>query len=183
LELAENLYAWLKATLVDPATGIVWDGINRTGNGETDKNWIFTYNQGVFIGAAEELYKVTNKQAYLSDAVRTANTSISHPDIAPGGLLKSENQGDGGLFKGILVRYLAQLAGQANLPAADRNKYVKFLQHNATTLYSKGIRRPSLMVSPDWKSMPGSTTDLSTQLSGLMLLETMAKFDGLKLLD
>jgi hypothetical protein len=39
------------------------------------------------------------------------------------------------------------------------------------------------MVSPGWKRMPGGTTDFSTQLSGLMLLETMAKLDILKLLD
>jgi len=183
LELAENLYNWLKATLVDPATGIVWDGINRIGNGEIDKSWIFTYNQGVFIGAAEELYKITAEQAYLSDAVRTANATINHTDLAPGGILKSENQGDGGLFKGILVRYITQLIEQPNLSTAERSKYVNFLQNNAKTLYSKGIQRPSLMVSPDWKNKPGETTDFSTQLSGLMLIEAMAKLDSLNLLD
>ena len=183
LELAENLYNWLKATLVDPATGNVWDGINRIGNGEIDKSWIFTYNQGVFIGAAEELYKITAEQAYLSDAVRTANATINHTDLAPGGILKSENQGDGGLFKGILVRYITQLIEQPNLSTAERSKYVNFLQNNAKTLYSKGIQRPSLMVSPDWKNKPGETTDFSTQLSGLMLIEAMAKLDSLNLLD
>ena len=39
------------------------------------------------------------------DAVNTANATIKDLDIAPGGLLKNEGQGDGGLFKGILVRY------------------------------------------------------------------------------
>jgi predicted alpha-1,6-mannanase (GH76 family) len=183
LELAENLYDWLKATLVDPATGIAWDGINRTGNGEIDKNWIFTYNQGVLIGAAEELYRVTGNRAYLSDAVRTANATINHTDLAPGGILKNENQGDGGLFKGILVRYLTQLIKQPNLSDADQSKYVNFLQHNAKSLYSKGIQRPTLMISPDWKNKPAGTTDLSTQLSGLMLIEAMAALDSLKMLD
>jgi len=183
LELAENLYNWLKSTLVDPATGIVWDGINRTSNGDIDKDWIFTYNQGVFIGAAEELFKITAEQAYLSNAVRTANATINHPDLAPGGILKNENQGDGGLFKGILVRYLTQLIEQPNLSTAERSKYVNFLQNNAKTLYSKGIQRPSLMVSPDWKSKPSGTTDSSTQLTGLMLIEAMAKLDSLNLLD
>lgn len=183
LQLAVTLYSWLKATLVDPATGIAWDGINRTGNGEIDKNWIFTYNQGVLIGAAEELYQATGNQSYLADAVRTANATINHTDLAPGGMLKSENQGDGGLFKGILVRYLTQLTEQPNLSATQRGNFVSFLENNAETLYKKGIHRPSLMVSPDWKSKPGSTTDLSTQLTGLMLLEAMARLDGLNLLD
>ncbi|WP_168194079.1 glycoside hydrolase family 76 protein [Pontibacter sp. SGAir0037] len=182
LELAKTLYTWLKSTLVDPATGIVWDGINRTGNGEIDKNWLFTYNQGVFIGAAEELYKITGEQAYLSDAVRTANTTMNNPELSPGGILRSENQGDGGLFKGILVRYLVRLVEQPNLAAADRSKIINFLKYNAETLYSKGIHRPSLMISPDWKTMPGNETDSSTQLSGLMLIEAMARLEELNLL-
>jgi len=42
--------------MVDPATGFVWDGKNRTGDGHIDKDWEFTYCQGVFIGAGVELY-------------------------------------------------------------------------------------------------------------------------------
>ncbi|WP_207435920.1 glycoside hydrolase family 76 protein [Sabulibacter ruber] len=183
LDLAKNLYTWLKATLVDPATGLVWDGINRTGNGEIDKSWIFTYNQGVFIGAGQELHKATGEQAYLADAVRTANTAINSTELSPGGILKSENQGDGGLFKGILVRYLANLIEQPNVPQADKAKYINFLKYNGETLYSKGIRRPSLMISPDWKNMPGESTDFSTQLSGVMLVEALARLDELNLLD
>ncbi|KAA3438773.1 glycoside hydrolase family 76 protein [Rufibacter hautae] len=183
LDLAKTLYTWLKSTLVDPSTGIVWDGINRTGNGQVDKNWIFTYNQGVFIGAAEELFKATGDQAYLTDAVRTANSTINSTELAPGGLLRSENQGDGGLFKGILVRYLARLIEQPNVPQVEKAKYINFLKYNAETLYAKGIRRPALTISPDWKNMPGESTDFSTQLSGLMLLEAMARLDELNLLD
>jgi predicted alpha-1,6-mannanase (GH76 family) len=183
LQLAVTLYSWLKATLVDPATGIAWDGINRTGNGGIDKDWIFTYNQGVLIGAAEALYQVTGTQTYLSDAVRTANSTLNDTNLSPGGMLKNENQGDGGLFKGILVRYLTQLIAQPNLSATDRKNYVNFLKNNAETFYKKAIHRPSLMVSPDWKNKPGASTDYSTQLSGLMLLEAMARLDGLKMLD
>ncbi|MFC6997101.1 glycoside hydrolase family 76 protein [Rufibacter roseus] len=183
LDLAKSLYTWLKSTLVDPATGIVWDGINRTGNGQIDKSWIFTYNQGVFIGAAQELYKATSEQAYLTDAVRTANVVLNSPDLSPGGILKSENQGDGGLFKGILVRYLTNLILEPNVSQSDKTKFINFLKYNGQTLYSKGIRRPSLMISPDWRSMPGESTDLATQLSGVMLIEALAKLDALNLLD
>lgn len=183
LEIARSLYSWLKSTLVDPATGIVWDGINSDGDGQINKSWLFTYNQGTFIGAAEELYQTTGEQAYLADAVHTADATINSPELSPGGILKNENQGDGGLFKGILVRYLMQLIVQPNLAETDRNRYVDFLQHNAQTLYTQGVSRPSLMISPDWQSMPGATTDFSTQLSGLMLMEAMAKLESMDLLD
>jgi predicted alpha-1,6-mannanase (GH76 family) len=58
LTLAKELYTWLKATLVDPSSGIVWDGINGNHDGQISKNK-FTYNQGTFIGAALELYNAT----------------------------------------------------------------------------------------------------------------------------
>jgi predicted alpha-1,6-mannanase (GH76 family) len=173
LTLAKNIYTWLNATLVDPASGIIWDGINGNHDGLISKNK-FTYNQGVYIGAALELYKATNNAGYLADAVRNATATINDTDISPGGLLKSEGQGDGGLFKGILVRYLTLLIEEPAVGTTDRDAYVKFLEYNAQTLYTKGISRPALFVSPDWKSLPPGTTDLTTQLSGVMMIEAAA---------
>ncbi|QNL49372.1 glycosyl hydrolase [Olivibacter sp. SDN3] len=178
LTLAQTLYEWLKSTLVDPANGIVWDGINRNGDGEIDKNWLFTYNQGVFIGAAHELYKVTGDRTYLNDAVRTANTAISHPDITVGGILKNENQGDGGLFKGIMIRYLALLAEEQTLTDADRIRFQDFIKFNAETAYTKALSRPALLFGPNWEAQPDETVDLSTQLSGVMLIEAAARLSA-----
>jgi predicted alpha-1,6-mannanase (GH76 family) len=172
LTLAKDLYTWLKGKLVDPS-GIVWDGINSKGDGQLDKNK-FTYNQGVFIGAALELYNVTGDAAYLADAVRTATATIKDLDIAPGGLLKNEGQGDGGLFKGILVRYLTLLALKEEVAQTDRDAYVAFLKYNAQTLFAKGISRPDFFVSPDWKTKPSGTIDLTTQISGVTLMEAAA---------
>lgn len=91
------------------------------------------------------------------------------------GLLRNEGQGDGGLFKGILVRYFTILIQNPDLRETDRKKYVDFLKFNAETFYNKGIRRPSMLSSPDWRTQPGSGIDLSTQLSGVMLIEAAAK--------
>jgi predicted alpha-1,6-mannanase (GH76 family) len=173
LAIAKELYAWLKETLVDKSSGIIWDGINGNHDGAISKNK-FTYNQGVFIGAALELYKATGTSSYLDDAVRNATATIADTDISPGGLLKSEGQGDGGLFKGILVRYLTQLVLEPALSSSDREAYVNFLKFNAQTLYVKGVSRPAFSVSPDWKTAPGGTTDLTTQLSGVMMIEAAA---------
>lgn len=175
IELAQELYNWLKSTLVDPATGIVWDGINRQGDGEIDRDWLFTYNQGVFIGAAHELFKITGDRAYLNDALRTANAAITHPNITVGGVLKEEGQGDGGLFKGIMIRYLAILAEEQEIPDADRTSFRNFLRFNAETAYTQALSRPELLFSPDWTRQPDGAIDLSTQLSGMMLIEMAAK--------
>ena len=46
-----------------------WDGINRLGDGQIDKDWQFTYCQGYSSGAGIELYSCTGESAYLADAV------------------------------------------------------------------------------------------------------------------
>jgi predicted alpha-1,6-mannanase (GH76 family) len=164
----------MKTTLVDPTTGVVYDGINRNQDGKID-NWVFTYNQGLFIGSAVELYNITKDAMYMQDAIRTANNLIADPDLEVGGVLKSEGQGDGGLFKGVAVRYLTLLAELGDLDATDKAKYLNFLQKNAQTLYIKGIARPSMMISPDWTQQPSGSTDLTTQLSGMIIIEAAAK--------
>jgi predicted alpha-1,6-mannanase (GH76 family) len=181
LETAKSLYSWLKTTLVEPGTYRVWDGINYDGNGELAKNK-YTYNYGLFIGAGLELYQITKERNYLDDAIKTANGAISDIELAPGGILKDEGQGDGGLFKGVFIRYLTLLINAPDLPASDRDKYVQFMKFNAQALYTQGISRPALMASPAWNKAPGQKTDLTTQLSGIMLLEAAANLKNSGLL-
>ncbi|WP_345209930.1 glycoside hydrolase family 76 protein [Mucilaginibacter gynuensis] len=180
LDLAKSLYTWLKGKLIDPSTGIVWDGINGNGDGQISKNK-YTYNQGIYVGAALELYKTTKDGVYLQDAVRTAKAAINDNELTPGGILKSEGQGDGGLFKGILIRYFTLLAQEPDVSASDRDVLVKFLKYNAQTLFTNGIDRPALTISPDWNKKPSGTTDLTTQLSGMMLIEAAAALNTAKL--
>lgn len=173
LAFAKSLYDWMKANLVNGA-GQVQDGINRNNDGKID-NWIFTYNQGLFIGSAVELYNITKNQAYLQDAILTANDALIDANLLTNGILKSEGQGDGGLFKGVIVRYLTLLVDVLDIDETNRSKFALFLQRNSRSLYLKGIARPSLMISPDWTIQPGGSTDLTTQLSGIMMMEAAAR--------
>ncbi len=174
LALAKSLYSWMKSNLVNPTSGVVLDGINRNQDEQVD-NWIFTYNQGLFIGSAVELYNITKDPMYLQDAIRTANNEIADPNLTVNGILKNEGQGDGGLFKGVVVRYLTLLIELPDLDATNKAKYASFLQQNAQSLSAKGIGRPSMMISPDWTKLPSGSTDLTTQLSGVMMIEAAAK--------
>lgn len=174
LQTAKTLYTWLKSTLVEPVTFTVWDGINYEGTGLISKNK-YTYNVGLFMGAGLELYKTTKEKTYLDDAVKTALAGISDLELAPGGLMKDEGQGDGGLFKGVWVRYLSLLINEPDVPAADKDKLIKFMKYNAQTLYKQGISRPGLSISPAWNKAPQSKIDLTTQLSGMMLIESAAQ--------
>jgi len=184
LDWAKRIYEWEKSTLVDPASGLVWDNIDIV-DGETviQKDWIFTYNVGTYLGAANELYLVTKDQAYLNDAIQTASSTMISPQLTTEGVLKSEGEGDGGLFKGILVRYMNRLVQNPDLDDNKRRDRIRFLKFNAETFYQRGLARPSMMSSPDWRMQPQSKTDLSTQLSGMMLMEAAADLKEAGLLN
>ncbi|MCD9020453.1 glycoside hydrolase family 76 protein [Cohnella silvisoli] len=168
---AEKIYVWLKNNLVDPETGFVWDGMNRNGDGEIDKDWKFTYCQGVFIGAAVELYRVTGDLSYLHDASRTAKAAIAELTDPVTGLLPDEEDGDGGLFKGIFVRYLAELVAEK----PDEKEAIETLRINAVSMWDRGRGEGNVLFSTDWSSKPSpDKVTLSAQLSGIFLLERMA---------
>ncbi|MBS3776301.1 MAG: glycosyl hydrolase family 76 [Bacteroidales bacterium] len=175
LEWAKKIYKWEKETLVDPASGAVWDAAHvEDGEVNINKDWKFTYNQGTFIGAATELYEITGDSTYLEDAIKTADFTLNSLTDYSGRLLKDEGGGDGGLFKGIFVRYLTQLIQLSDLPASDRKRYVNFLEHNAETLWLEGTRKPAVLFGTHWATSPENEIDLTTQLSGTMLIEAAA---------
>lgn len=176
LTWAKKIYTWQKATLVNASTGIVYDGINGNDDGQvqTSPGWNSAYNQGTFIGAALELYSITHESMYLQDAVKTANAMVSDNVMSPGGIMRSSDNGDGGLFNGIGVRYLTLLILNTDLSASTRDNYVAYLKKNAETLWLKGTERTKVIFSNNWNSLPGSTGYLTPQLSGCMLMEALA---------
>jgi predicted alpha-1,6-mannanase (GH76 family) len=172
-EWALKIYGWEKEKLFNPANGAVYDNIDsRTGNVQT--NWIFTYNQGTFLGSALELYNITKEKGYMNDAVKAADYTLNNLVDSNDRLLKSEGNGDGGLFKGIFIRYFAQLILHPDLDAATKKRYLTFFKHNAETLWRTGTNKQLILFSNYWKTKPGNTTDLTTQTSGAMLIEAAA---------
>jgi predicted alpha-1,6-mannanase (GH76 family) len=170
-EWALRIYEWEKRTLFNAATGAVYDNIDGR-SGEKNTSWIFTYNQGTFIGAAVELHKITGETSYLNDAVLAANyTTIV---LVNDSILKDEGAGDGGLFKGIFVRYFTELIRQERLDNATRKRYTQFLHYNAKTLWTKGANKQHVLFGSNWRNKPGTETGLTEQISGCMLLEAMA---------
>ncbi len=179
-EWAVKIYNWLKTTLVNTNNGMVYDNIDSR-TGEIKKDWVFTYNQGTYIGAAVELHKIFNEKAYLNDAALAADYTIS--SLVDNSILKSEGTGDGGLFKGIFVRYFTQLIQQERLEAPLQKRYLQFMKLNAETLWNQGTYKPGTLFGPNWRIKPGSTVGLTEQLSGCMLIEATALLDKLELLQ
>lgn len=173
LAWAVKIYDWLVRTLVDPVSGLAWDGVNRKGDGQVDKGWLFTYNQGILIGAGVELYGATGKRRYLDDAIRAADAVLRNRAFVEDGVLKEDGSGDGALFKGIFIRYLMGLM-QADGCVGDGMRYRAFVAYNAAVFYRGGIERPGFYGGRSWRRAPSGGTELPAQLSGCMLLEAAA---------
>ncbi|HEX9509566.1 MAG TPA: glycoside hydrolase family 76 protein [Puia sp.] len=171
LDWAKKIYSWLKGHLYDVGSGFVYDGMNKNGDGQKDRS-PFTYNQGVFIGSALELYQITKDPSYLNDAIRTADNTLNSPSLTTSDrLLKDEGNGDGGLFKGIFIRYFTQLLLNKDLPDDTKARYLSFFKLNATTLWYQGANKSLGLFGSYWKTPPGITVDLTTEESGCMLIE------------
>lgn len=189
LNWAKKIYGWQKDMLIDRGNGAVWDHLNIQSDGSIeinkDTDWVFTYNQGVYLGAALELYQITGEQVYLNDAIRAADYTLNSLTNTSDNVLKDEGGGDGGLFKGIFVRYFTQLMLEDDLPEATRDKYIQFLEHNADILWSEGTDRSSVLFDSYWKNKPGSSEqiDLTVQLSGCMLMEAAALLESKNILE
>lgn len=180
LEWAMKIYDWQKTVLYEPATGWVYDNIEK--NGTKNTSWKFTYNQGTFLGAALELYDITKSTGYLNDAIAATDYAVGSGFLTSNGILKDEGGGDGGLFKGVFVRYFTRLIADGNLPADKKNNYIAFLKKNGETLWSKGTNKSLILFGSAWDKIPGNSTDLTIQLSGVMLTEAMAELKKLNLL-
>ena len=171
-EWALKIYNWEKENLFNPSNGAVYDNLNAN-TGEINTAWIFTYNQGTFLGSALELYKITGEKPYLNDAVKAADYTLNNLVNSSDQLLKSEGNGDGGLFKGIFIRYFTQLILHPDLNEVTKKRYLAFVKHNAETLWREGTNKQLVLYGPYWKTKPGTFSQLTTQTSGAMLIEAM----------
>lgn len=178
LNWAKNTYTWLKTHMIQ-SNGAVWDGLSTNVNPITYDTRLFTYNNGTVIGSALELYKITNDISYKNEAVAVANAAISA--LTREGVLVPGDNGDGGLFNGIFVRYLTRLIVEGGIDSGAKTNYINFLKKNAETMWSKGTLMPLCFIGPDWKVEPSATT-LNPQLSGAMLAESLAELKKLNLL-
>ncbi len=177
LDWAKKIYGWLKMHLIK-SNGDIWDGLSSFNPVSYDTR-LYTYNYGTVIGSAVELFKITGDPEYRNDAIRTANAALTA--LSRDGVLVAGDNGDGGLFNGIFVRYLLQLITDGNIDATLKTNLVQFLQKNAETMWQKGTIYPNCLIGPDWKSIP-SQVNLTPQLSGVMMAEVMAELKRLNLL-
>ena len=104
LRRAQQMADWIDETLIDPETHLVFDGIKAGSLVRAQ----YTYCQGVVLGLETEL-AVRTKDSDHAKRVHRLVAAVAD-NMAPDGVIKGAGGGDGGLFNGILARYLAFVA-------------------------------------------------------------------------
>ncbi|HYS38590.1 MAG TPA: glycoside hydrolase family 76 protein [Pseudonocardiaceae bacterium] len=193
---ARSTVEWIEEFLIEEETGLVFDGLHVHPNGEVREreNAIYTYCQGVFLGACVELAtrdSVAGGGTWAARAVRTIDAVAGHVTVPDelGPVLRGQGGGDGGLFAGILARYLVLAAN--HLPVLG-TEYAPAAQLATNLVYSSAEaawRNRTLapggpLFGPEWTKpavLPGRThrpeRDLSVQAGAWMLLEAAAALE------
>lgn len=194
-EQAQGLLDWLNATLFEPTRGLYLDGAWIKEGKLVLAEEVYTYNQGPVLGALLELGGEANlaRAAALVGSV-AEHLTVDGPDTQGKLVLRGEGTGDGGLFTGILVRYLALAAGDTRLPAVTRAIAGQLVLDTAEALWAgrtvriHAAHRTSGKYDDGWlvfstepqrpaaDTYPaGTAVELSTQLQAWMVLEAAAR--------
>lgn len=180
---AVALDAWMASALDQSDTGLVRDGVE---NGVV-RSELWTYNQGAALGLALLL----GERALAGDAhpawahverARALVAAVERWCAADDGLFPAAGGGDGGLFAGILARYLAEAAmdlaesGDAEGDALSRTAR-RLVQRNADALWD--ARRGGLFPADPRRPAraEGDDLDLSVQVGAWITLEAAADLE------
>ena len=175
LEWAKKIYEWQTEKLVGP-DGKVYDHITNHETGER-MDWIFTYNQGTYMGMAHELYNITGDKQYLEQAKKAANYCITNLIDKNNNILKDEGSGgDGALFKAVFVRYFVKLVLEEDLTVPERRRYTDFFNNNAKVLHEQGTGE-DYMYGGNWARPGHSGCDLNAQTSACAMIEAKAYYE------
>ncbi|HEY6737475.1 MAG TPA: glycoside hydrolase family 76 protein [Actinopolymorphaceae bacterium] len=139
LDQALAAWEWFENSGMINNENLINDGLNDACENNGDVTW--TYNQGIILGAAPELYEATGDRTYLERARALADASTTSSYLNPGGVLTEPCEADGcgadgPTFKGVYVRNLGEL--NAALPGRP---YQSYLQRQAAVSYTKGRNR------------------------------------------
>ena len=159
---AARLVDWIhtRLTRID---GLIADGIR---DGGVIEPTAYTYNQGVTLGADLAVGR--------GDRIPPLVTAVAR-QLARDGVLIGHGAGDGGLFSGILARYLALVTAAPDLPAATRTTAADLVLHSAAAAWRNTL--PGHVFGADWAGPADPPAEVSMQLGGWMLMEAAARVE------
>lgn len=222
LTQAMGITDWVFDNLVSD-TGLIMDGVRMRMHGSEIISDLHPYCQGVMIGACLEISEKLRNQLGLHGGIETIADAekaeqmmvyttrlrnivkaVSRYMATPEGVISWETGGgDAGLFKGILARYLAEVAlrlpDDSPMNIMTRDLCKKMVMASAHSLWNNRLEVDGLPLFPvEWtrearlpynspvinamgtgliSNVQIAERDLSVQLSGWMLAEAAAKIE------
>jgi len=160
-----KLYNFWRSYEVNNSTGQVVDHLVVPSGQQVW--WSFTYNQGLMIGAAIEMYKVTGNRNYLNDANLVARF-MANNQVQSGVLHDCGNPpgGDCPNFKGIGYKYLAQLE-----KLQGTGQYKAVLSNSVNSLWTRARNTGTGLFNYDWLGpAPNGPVSLSEENAAMLAL-------------
>ncbi|MEW2516716.1 glycoside hydrolase family 76 protein [Actinacidiphila alni] len=169
---ATTSWNWFRNSGLINASGLVNDGLTSgcANNGQT----VWSYNQGLAIGAAVEVWRATGDGTALTTARRLADAAVAAPSLVTSGLLTETCDSlaatcddNAKQFKGVFMRYLQDLSG------ATGGAYTGFAATQAASIWSAdrdSLNRLGERWSGQGTSDHPNVRDWRTQASALSAL-------------
>lgn len=187
LRRARDTADWIDATLRDPDTGLILDGIRfpagRAVPGGALDRAIYSYCQGVVLGAETELALRLDDPRHGRRVHALVEAVDKH--LTEGGVIGGGGGGDGGLFDGILARNLAYVA--ARLPGDDedarraRRVAAQIVLDSAESAWDNRLQVEGLpLFGCDWARparLPGLGDGIATFSGGTVRASAIAERD------
>lgn len=167
LAKAQTAWAWFRDSGLVNGDHLVNDGLTDdcANNGQP----VWTYNQGVVLGALAELYRATDDDAYLDAAATIADAVVANDTLSPGGVLYEQAcepdapcDNNQQAFKGIFMRNLGELNA-----VLDGAPYARYLKANADAVFNNDRNNGSLY-GISWNG-PYTAASVGTQSSAVSL--------------
>lgn len=155
------------------------DGVIKDNATNEDHEVTFSYNQGTWVGGLLELYKITGEEHYRQTATNLLDLLLFGKWYSPKGIMNERqnyNQDDGGMFKGIFVRYLTQWILSGKLDEDRQFRYAKWLLEQARSAELAALDKTWFILNPYWTgqyNIANDVHDTSRQQTGMMLMEAI----------
>ena len=168
LNWAEKTLAWFRETALYDGIAVV-DAPGHTGD-------YWSYNQGTFIGGLTALFQATGREEYLEEAIKVTRTVLHDSGlILPNGVIveKMGTGGDACLFKGVFVRYLAQIRSVVRSRKSHpeiAKEIDRCIRASAQAIIENGPGADGLYPAEWHRGAADTTTNFNTQVSAITAL-------------
>jgi predicted alpha-1,6-mannanase (GH76 family) len=166
---AQAEWDWFSNSGLINGENVINDGLDHN-TCQNDGDTVWSYNQGVILGALAELAKATGDGKYTDEAKRIADAAMQK--LSQDGILTEPVDSldeQSAQFKGAFVRGLAALNGQA-----PEQAFADYLKRNADSAWERG-KNGEDVIRPNWSGEEQGPAGTTSHAAGVDVLVAAAQ--------